>query len=218
VSPWQPIVRDAFQHHGWAIALSATNRPFKQDYDLPTVLVVSGAMLAPNYKGGDARILTVIRSLQSLGYGVIYVHLCLDVAIPRHLQELTSTGVKVWGPMTENLQVFKTRLATHRHVTAFEWLWPVPNYLGFLQNFNKLLSTYSPEAAIIPVSDDVMYKRIELEGCSSKTAKSYQIMETFFWKHADVAASINPEIEEEQQLSGAVRTSQLRFCPSTHTF
>jgi len=147
--------------HGLLDKPPSANRPLKQDYDLPTVLVVSGAMLTPDYKGGDARILTVIRSLQSLGNNVILVNFSLDEGTSRHLEELLSAGVEIWGPMTQNLQTFKTRLATHRHLAAFEWMWPVPEYLGFLQAFNKLLSTYSPEAAIIPISDDITYNRLE---------------------------------------------------------
>jgi len=42
--------------------------------------------------------------------------------------------------------------------------------------------------------------------------KSYQIMESFFWKWADILASINPEIEMEQRRMGASNTAQLRFC------
>ena len=210
-----PNWEDAFKLHVSVNKSSSTttSRPLKQSYDSPTVLVVNGAMLTPDYKGGDARILTVIRALQSLGYGVVYVHVSLDDGAASHLDALVSTGVEVWGPMTENFQVLKTRLATHRHVAVFEWMWPAPEYLGFLQNFNKILSIYSPEAAIVPVADDVMYKRLEKEGMGH-LAKSYQVMETFFWARADVMASINPEIEEEHRRMGTLQTAQLRFCPS----
>jgi len=58
----EPVLDKVHQMHGLLDKPPSETRPLKQEYDLPTVLVVSGAMLTPDYKGGDARILTVIRS------------------------------------------------------------------------------------------------------------------------------------------------------------
>ena len=58
-------------------------------------------------------------------------------------------------------------------------------FLGFRKKFNNFLSLYSPEAAIIPIADDVMYKRMEKEGMGH-LAKIYQVMETSFWERANV--------------------------------
>jgi glycosyltransferase involved in cell wall biosynthesis len=111
------------------------------------------------------------------------------------------------------MQVLKTKLTTHSHLAAFEWLWPNPEYISFLHAFNKLLSVYSPETAIISVSDDLIYKRWEQEGNRDEAAEFYQMVESFFWK-LDIAASINSEIEEEQRRAGALHTAPLHFCSS----
>ena len=207
----QPISVNTFGLKALASEPLTIHRPLKQNYDKPAVLVVNAAILTPDFKGGDARILTVIQSLQSLGYHVIYVYFSLEDGSARHLESLLSTGVQVWGPITENLQVLKTRLASQSHLAAFEWIWPNPEYLSFLQAFNKILSAYSPETVIISVSDDIIYKRWEQEGNRDDAAKFYKVVESFFWK-LDIAASINSEIEEEQRRAGALHTAPLRFC------
>lgn len=183
------------------------------------VMVVNAALLTPDFKGGDNRMLTVIRSLQQAGYDVTYVHYCFEDGLPRHYDYLINMGVEVWGPITASFQFHKSKLERLNYIAAFEWLWTNGQYFEFLQIFNNIISTYSPRTAIITVSDDVIYKRLDLEILSNDVNKdtlvhSYRAMELYFWSRADVVTSINDDVKTQQHLSlmDGKATSVIRYC------
>ena len=62
-------------------------------------MIVHAALLAPDLKGADYRMLTVIRSLQSLNYDVTYLFWRLEMHVDsyKYVDDLKAQGVKVIG-------------------------------------------------------------------------------------------------------------------------
>ena len=75
-----------------SIAKSNTNSRKK-------AMIVHAALLAPDLKGADYRMLTVIRSLQSLNYDVTYLFWRLEMHVDsyKYVDDLKAQGVKVIG-------------------------------------------------------------------------------------------------------------------------
>lgn len=78
-----------------------TNNAKSNTYSRKKAMIVHAALLAPDLKGADYRMLTVIHSLQSLNYDVTYLFWKLEMHVDsyRYVDDLKAQGIKVIGSL-----------------------------------------------------------------------------------------------------------------------
>ena len=114
----------------------------------------------PLSQGGDSRILTVMHSLQSLGFNVTFIF--TEIGANRefeHVEYLKSIGFMCWGPLPRDPRTVALHLKVAKYSILLAWLWTNEKYLLELQYLVEIIRGFSPSTVFATVSDDLIEER-----------------------------------------------------------
>jgi hypothetical protein len=206
----------------WILALRSFE--FKEsgivDQKFPSkgwIMVASVGLLVPELKGGDYRVLTVIKAFRAVGYNVTFVYRYSEADSNAALQNIRNIGVEVVGPLTNDFKDILELLDERKYTAFIQWLWPYPPYLDYLEKL--VVKVIDGRVPLVSVADDVMHQRIEIDMNDPQMTKRIRQSEFHLWSLSSVVAGINSGIVNYVHTSQPSKCSVLlRYCQEIPEF
>lgn len=148
-------------------------------------------------RGGDTHVWTQVRAWLELNYQVTMVIEAIYKVAGAPF-DLTGHGVNMLT-ITEFTDDLNHRIFPYDVLAQF--LWPGPNWQGYLQKINAFVRQRFSWVGIILINPDIMYRRLEreyaLEGKPCLECANLTKIEVGIWNSTDVVVGVNNELSVE---------------------